>query len=112
MLTLSTHVKNIAFLVLGVFVLVHIATTYADLGRYVGARDYYTVTVQLAETGGLFTHGNVTYRGVDVGRVEAVDLTGDGVEARVRIKESAPSIPVTWRRRSPTCRRSVSSTST
>ncbi|MEU6678893.1 MlaD family protein [Streptomyces sp. NPDC046925] len=93
MLTRSTHLKNIAFLVLGVFVLAYIATTYADLGRYVGARDYYTVKVQLAETGGLFSHGNVTYRGVDVGRVEAVELTPDGVEARIRIEESAPKIP-------------------
>ncbi|WP_371530655.1 MCE family protein [Streptomyces sp. NBC_01283] len=93
MLTLSTHLKNIAFLVLGVVVLAHIATTYADLGRYVGARDHYTVRVELAETGGLFSQGNVTYRGVDVGRVEAVELTPDGVEARIRIKESAPKIP-------------------
>ncbi|MEV8314677.1 MlaD family protein [Streptomyces sp. NPDC059900] len=93
MLTRSTHLKNIAFLVLGVFVLAYIATTYADLGRYVGARDYYTVKVQLARTGGLFSHGNVTYRGVDVGRVEAVELTPDGVEARVRINDSAPKIP-------------------
>ncbi|MGW0537177.1 MlaD family protein [Streptomyces sp. NPDC003032] len=93
MLTLSTHLKNIAFLVLGAVVLAYIAVTYADLGRYVGARDYYTVKVELAETGGLFSHGNVTYRGVDVGRVEAVELTADGVEARVRIDESAPRIP-------------------
>ncbi|MFF1379727.1 MlaD family protein [Streptomyces sp. NPDC058308] len=93
MLTLSTHLKNIAFLVLGALVLAHIATTYADLGRYVGARDYYTVKVELAEAGGLFSHGNVTYRGVDVGRVESVELTDDGVEARIRIKESAPKIP-------------------
>lgn len=93
MLTRTTHLKNIAFLVLGIFVLAYIATTYADLGRYVGARDYYTVKVQLAETGGLFSHGNVTYRGVDVGRVETVGLTPDGVEARIRIKESTPKIP-------------------
>ncbi|MFI8875666.1 MlaD family protein [Streptomyces sp. NPDC055243] len=93
MITRSTHLKNIAFLVLGVFVLAYIATTYADLGRYVGARDHYTVKVQLAQTGGLFSHGNVTYRGVDVGRVEAVELTPDGVEARIRIKKSAPKIP-------------------
>ncbi|MGW7066783.1 MlaD family protein [Streptomyces sp. NPDC054855] len=93
MLTRATHLKNIAFLVLGILVLSYIATTYADLGRYVGARDYYTVKVQLVETGGLFSHGNVTYRGVDVGRVEAVELTPDGVEARIRIKESAPKIP-------------------
>ncbi|MEV6406534.1 MlaD family protein [Streptomyces bobili] len=93
MLTLSTHLKNIAFLVLGSLVLGYVAVTYAGLGRYVGARDYYTVSVELAETGGLFTHANVTYRGVDVGRVEAVDLTHSGVRARIRIDDEAPPIP-------------------
>lgn len=41
----------------------------------------YTVTVQLPETGGLYSTGNVTYRGVEVGRVESVSLTKTGVDA-------------------------------
>ncbi|MHC0433698.1 MCE family protein [Streptomyces sp. O3] len=93
MLTWTTHLKNAAFLVIGTVVLAYIALTYADLGRYVGIRDYYTIRVELTETGGLFGNANVTYRGVDVGRVEAVTLTGDGVEARVRIDASTPKIP-------------------
>jgi phospholipid/cholesterol/gamma-HCH transport system substrate-binding protein len=43
--------------------------------------DRYTVTVQLPQAGGLYTGGNVTYRGVTVGRVEAVRLTRTGAEA-------------------------------
>ncbi|MEV6399480.1 MlaD family protein [Streptomyces sp. NPDC051907] len=93
MLTLATHLKNIAFLVVGVLVLGYVGIRYADLGRYVGLRDYYTVRVQLPQTGGLFTHSDVTYRGVSVGRVGPIELTDRGVEAELRIKDSAPPIP-------------------
>ncbi|MET9800512.1 MlaD family protein [Streptomyces sp. NPDC006368] len=93
MLTLATRLKNVAFLIIGVLVLGFIGVRYADLGRYVGLRDYYTVRVQLDGTGGLFPHSNVTYRGVSVGRVGPIDLTDEGVEAELRIKESAPPIP-------------------
>ncbi|WP_415949634.1 MCE family protein [Streptomyces sp. KLOTTS4A1] len=93
MLTWTTYLKNVVFFVVGTVVLVYIALTYADLGKYVGVRDYYTIRVELAEAGGLFGNANVTYRGVDVGRVESVGLTEDGVEARVRIDESTPPIP-------------------
>ncbi|MDY6995478.1 MAG: MlaD family protein [Actinomycetota bacterium] len=41
----------------------------------------YTVTVELAQTGGLYSGGNVTYRGTEVGRVESVGLTPTGVAA-------------------------------
>ncbi|QKW06248.1 MCE family protein [Streptomyces sp. NA04227] len=93
MLTLGTHLKNLAFLVVGTLVLAFVGIKYADLGRYAGVADYYTVTVQLPRTGGLFTHSDVTYRGVSVGRVGPISLTGDGVEAELRIKNSAPRIP-------------------
>lgn len=93
MLTKTTIAKNIAFLVVAVLVLAYIGVRYADLGRYVGLRGYYTVKVELPETGGLFTNADVTYRGVSVGRVGPVTLTDDGVEASLRIKDSAPDIP-------------------
>src|SRR6478735_8993860 len=41
----------------------------------------YTVTMELPQTGGLYSGGNVTYRGTEVGRVDAVRLTPTGVEA-------------------------------
>ncbi|MUL46317.1 MCE family protein [Mycobacterium sp. CBMA293] len=46
----------------------------------------YTVTVELPRTGGLYSTGNVTYRGTEVGRVEAVNLTKDGVAAVLSLR--------------------------
>ena len=46
----------------------------------------YTVTVELPEAAGLYGTSNVTYRGVEVGRVEKVDLTPTGVKAVLSLK--------------------------
>jgi phospholipid/cholesterol/gamma-HCH transport system substrate-binding protein len=43
--------------------------------------DRYSITVQLPQAGGLYRGGNVTYRGVEIGRVQAVRLTRTGAEA-------------------------------
>ncbi|MEU2549542.1 MCE family protein [Streptomyces roseolus] len=93
MITRAVRLKNLAFLVIAVTVLAFVGVRYADLGQYAGVADHYTVRVHLARTGGLFTHSDVTYRGVSVGRVGALDLTADGVVAELRIKKSAPRIP-------------------
>ncbi|WP_030746815.1 MCE family protein [Streptomyces griseus] len=93
MITRTVRLKNLAFLVIAVTVLGFVGVRYADLGRHVGIADHYTVRVHLARTGGLFPHSDVTYRGVSVGRVGAIDLTADGVVAELRIKKSAPRIP-------------------
>jgi phospholipid/cholesterol/gamma-HCH transport system substrate-binding protein len=93
MLTRTAVVKNLVFLVVAVLVLGYIGVRYADLGRYVGLSGYYTVKVELPEAGGLFEHANVTYRGVSVGRVGGIELTARGVEASMRIDDSAPKIP-------------------
>lgn len=47
--------------------------------------DRYAVTMQLPQAGGLYSGGNVTYRGVEVGRVQAVRLTDTGAEAVLRL---------------------------
>lgn len=93
MITLAVRLKNLAFLLIAVLALSFLGIRYADLGRYVGVADYYTVDVHLPRTGGLFTHSDVTYRGVSVGRVGPIDLTAEGVVAELRIKKSAPRIP-------------------
>ncbi|MEV6104149.1 MlaD family protein [Streptomyces sp. NPDC051940] len=93
MITRATVLKNIAFLVIAVLVLGFIGVRYAGLGGAVGLGDDYTVRVRLAQTGGLFPHSEVTYRGVSVGRVDSIDLTGDGVVAKLAIRDSAPPIP-------------------
>ncbi|MGC0377508.1 MCE family protein [Streptomyces sp. SAI-229] len=93
MITPAVRLKNLAFLVVAVLALSFLGIRYADLGRYVGVADYYTVDVRLPHTGGLFTHSDVTYRGVSVGRVGPIGLTDEGVVAELRIKKSAPRIP-------------------
>ena len=50
-----------------------------DVGRY-------EITLELAQTGGLYSGGNVTYRGTEVGRVDSVQLTPTGVEAVLSLK--------------------------
>ncbi|MEE1927050.1 MlaD family protein [Streptomyces sp. TRM 70351] len=93
MLTTAIKLRIVGFLVLGAVVMAYMATTYADLGRYVGLRDHYRVRAELAETGGLFTGAKVTYRGVSVGRVAGIELTGTGVEAELHIEDDAPRVP-------------------
>jgi phospholipid/cholesterol/gamma-HCH transport system substrate-binding protein len=46
----------------------------------------YTVTMELPEAGGLYSTGNVTYRGTEVGRVDSVRLTPNGVRAVLSLK--------------------------
>jgi phospholipid/cholesterol/gamma-HCH transport system substrate-binding protein len=60
------------------FVYMQVPTVFFGVGRY-------AVKVKLAEAGGLYPSGNVTYRGVEVGRVEAVRLTDTGAEAVLQL---------------------------
>lgn len=52
----------------------------------------YTVTMEIPKSGGLYESGNVTYRGTEVGRVESVGLTEQGVQAVLSL-ESGIDIP-------------------
>jgi phospholipid/cholesterol/gamma-HCH transport system substrate-binding protein len=51
-----------------------------------------TVKLELPATGGLYRFSNVTYRGVQVGKVTGVDLTDNGAEATLRL-DTSPKIP-------------------
>jgi virulence factor Mce-like protein len=50
------------------------------------------VTLELPEAGGLYRFGNVTYRGVEVGKVTSVELTRDGAKAMLSLNTS-PKVP-------------------
>jgi phospholipid/cholesterol/gamma-HCH transport system substrate-binding protein len=93
MLTRGTKLKLAAFAVVGIVVLVYCAVYYANLGRYIGLRSYYVVRLELTSAGGIYPDAEVAYRGVGVGRVGAVTLTGTGVQADLDISNSAPPIP-------------------
>ncbi|MGV0794074.1 MCE family protein [Mycolicibacterium sp. XJ1819] len=66
-----------------VVVYMQIPTTFLGFARY-------TVTVQLDQAGGLYERSNVSYRGVEVGRVLEVRLTDNGAEAKVQLKSDVP----------------------
>ncbi|KUO15765.1 MCE family protein [Streptomyces dysideae] len=54
----------------------------------------YTVRADFADSGGIFPGAEVTYRGVPVGRVGALSLTGSGgVSVALDIDDEAPRIP-------------------
>src|SRR6201996_3492343 len=61
------------------------APTLLGIGRM-------TVTLQLPAAGGLYRFSNVTYRGVQVGKVTAVSLTPNGAKATLSLGTS-PKIP-------------------
>lgn len=61
------------------------APTWFGIGRI-------TVNLELPATGGLYRFSNVTYRGVQIGKVTAVDPTSAGVTATLSLK-TAPKIP-------------------
>lgn len=48
----------------------------------------YTVTVELPESGGLYPTSVVTYRGTEIGRVSAVDVTAGGVRGELNLDSS------------------------
>ncbi|WP_018682845.1 MCE family protein [Actinokineospora enzanensis] len=92
MLTRSVRLKLLAFFVIAVVTVTYAGFRFTGLGRVFGA-DGYRVTLQLAESGGIFTNAEVTYRGVNVGRVGQMRLTGAGIDIDLDIEPDAPAIP-------------------
>ncbi|XVS63967.1 MCE family protein [Actinosynnema sp. CA-299493] len=81
-----------AFALIALVGVSYVGARYVGLGRVFGSSGY-VVTMQLADSGGVFTNAEVTYRGVAVGRVGQMRLTADGLEVDLDIDPSAPSIP-------------------
>jgi len=92
MLLRATKFRLFLFALIAVVGITYVGGTYAGLDRLFGARGY-RVTVQLAESGGIFANAEVTYRGVTVGRVERLRLSDDGIDVVLDIDDDAPPIP-------------------
>jgi phospholipid/cholesterol/gamma-HCH transport system substrate-binding protein len=69
-----------------------VGARYAGLDAVVGGSGQ-IVHLQLADSGGIFTNAQVTYRGVAVGRVGPMRLRDDGVEVDLRLDSDAPPVP-------------------
>lgn len=85
MLTKRTKIQLAIFALVSViagaimfFAYMQVPTVFFGVNRY-------SVTVQLPQAGGLYPGGNVTYRGVEIGRVQSVGLTPTGAEAILQL---------------------------
>jgi phospholipid/cholesterol/gamma-HCH transport system substrate-binding protein len=86
-------VTQMAIFTTGTLVAVSVmAFHYMGLPNYLFGVGHYRVTLHLPAAAGLYSTGNVTYRGTEVGRVEAVELTDTGVDAILSLK-SGVAIP-------------------
>ena len=85
---LKLRTQLVALVVIAVAGSTYLGAHYAHVGRLFG-RGGYTVTVHLADSGGIFSGADATYRGVSIGRVRTMTLTGNGVDAQVEVDRSA-----------------------
>ncbi|QBR92425.1 MCE family protein [Nocardioides euryhalodurans] len=92
MITRRTKVQLLVFVVITLLGVSYVGARYARLDQLV-RDDTYTVVAHFAESGGIFAGGEVTYRGVKIGQVEQLELTGSGVDVHLGIEDSFDSIP-------------------
>lgn len=92
MISRKVQLQVAVFVMVALVGVSYVGFGYAGLDRLFGGSGI-VVTVRLPASGGLFPNGEVTYRGVQVGRTHEMRLTDDGLEAELRIADSAPPIP-------------------
>src|SRR5246500_4543979 len=91
MLTRFVRIQLAIFAIVGIIGIIAMVLFYVQLPTLLGIGRM-TVTLQLPATGGLYRFSNVTYRGVQVGKVTAVSLTPNGAKATLSLGTS-PKIP-------------------
>ena len=72
-----------AFVVISLVGIFYVGTNY--IGLHLFSAGPYTVKLQLASSGGIFSNAEVTERGVTVGRVGAMKVNDDGVLVDLKI---------------------------
>ena len=91
MLTRFVRSQLIIFTIASIVGVAVMVFTYMQVPTLLGIGRI-TVTMQLPAAGGLYKFSNVTYRGVQVGKVTDVKLTGNGAEATLTL-DTSPKIP-------------------
>jgi phospholipid/cholesterol/gamma-HCH transport system substrate-binding protein len=91
MLTRFVRIQLLIFSIIGMVGVIAMALFYVQAPVLLGIGRM-TVTLELPATGGLYRFSNVTYRGVQVGKVTAVSLTAKGAKATLSLS-SSPEIP-------------------
>lgn len=92
MLTRFIRIQLVLFAILTVIALVLLGWYYLRLPSLAGIGQY-TLHAELPKSGGLYETANVTYRGIQIGKVTEVEPTKNGARATMRI-ENRYKIPV------------------
>lgn len=85
MISRAVRIQLLAFGAITVLGVGYAGADYVGLGKQIVNPDY-TVHADFAQTGGIFTNAEVTYRGVPVGRVGAIHLDSTGVLVDLNIQ--------------------------
>src|SRR5215472_13170015 len=91
MLSRFVRIQLAIFAIVGIVGVVAMVLFYIQAPTLLGIGRM-TVTLELPATGGLYRFSNVTYRGVQVGKVTAVALAANGAKATLSLGTS-PKIP-------------------
>jgi virulence factor Mce-like protein len=91
MLTRFVRTQLIIFTILSVIGVSVMVVKYLQASTLLGL-DRITVKLELPASGGLYRFSNVTYRGVQIGKVTALNATRDGAEATLSL-DTSPNIP-------------------
>ncbi len=92
MITRRTKIQLVIFVIITLVGVSYVGARYARLDRIV-VDDAYTVVGHFEDSGGIFAGGEVTYRGVRIGRVDKLKLTDDGVDVYLDIDNDNDKIP-------------------
>ena len=91
-MTHGVKVRLVAFVVLSAVGIVYVASNFLGITDRLLGRGL-SIEATLPESGGLFTGSEVTYRGVKVGKVSAMDVTPKGLRVKMAL-EDGTKIPL------------------
>ena len=92
MITARTKRQLMVFVLITLIGVSYVGARYARLDRLFLDTSY-NVDAHFVDSGGIFTGAEVTYRGVKVGQVSALNLTRDGVDVVMAIDKGNDTIP-------------------
>jgi phospholipid/cholesterol/gamma-HCH transport system substrate-binding protein len=91
MLTRFVRIQLTIFTIASIVGVLVMVFTYMQVPTLLGI-GHITVTLELPATGGLYRFSNVTYRGVQIGKVTSVALTDTGAKATLSL-DTSPRVP-------------------
>ncbi len=91
MLTRLVRIQLAIFTIVGTIGVIVMVLSYIQAPTLLGIGKM-TITLKLPAAGGLYRFSNVTYRGVQIGKVTAVGLTPNGAQATLAL-DTSPKIP-------------------